>query len=783
MGERTVREVLKRRSEETLRKIQSRRDRKKLLRSHRSRWRWLGWLLLLIVLVVAGWSAWLAWTAQHEFRAHQWTVPARVYARALELYPGKDMDADLLVAELQRLGYARRTHPDVAGSYSVDGNRVAFITRPFRFWDGEQPSLPVVAVFAGSKLRELQGSGGEEHRLIRLDPPLIGSLFPKTGEDRILVRLGEVPPQLLELLLATEDRRFHEHHGVDPRSVARALGVNVAAGEVKQGGSTLTQQLVKNFYLTPERTFIRKANEAVMALAIDASFEKEEILEAYLNEVYLGQDGQRAIHGFGLASYFYFQKPLRELAPEEMALLVALIRGPSQYDPRRYPERALERRNLVLGTAVERGVLEPQLAETAAREPLRVSDKPPQGTSYYPAFMELLKDQLRREYDENDLTSEGLQVFSTLDPTVQLAAERALTQGLARLEADRGHSPGSLDGAIVVTGIEGAEVHAVVGGRDARFAGFNRATSAVRPIGSLIKPFVYLSALKKPSEWTLVSPLDDSPVEVALPDGSVWRPGNYQGEYHGTVPLLQALAGSYNAATVRVGMRTGVAETIRNLQASGFGRTPNAYPSVLLGALTMTPVEVAQIYNTLAGGGFRSNLSTIREVLHPNGAPLQRYPLEVSGSLDPKAVYLLNRALQQVTTDGTAAAAGRALRVTIAGKTGTTDDFRDSWFAGYSGDRLAITWVGRDDNAPTGLTGASGALPVWTRLMQDVARESFRPIKPSGIDEVWVDMRTLQRATEQCAGAQQLPFIAGSAPGNAPTCGGGLMDKVRDIFQ
>lgn len=783
MGERTVREVLKRRSEETLRKIQSRRDRKGLLKSRRSRWRWLGWLLLLTLLVGAVWAAWLTWTAQQEFKAHQWTVPARVYARALELYPGKDLHADQLVTELQRLGYARRTHPDVAGTYSVDGNRVAFITRPFRFWDGEQPSLSVVAVFTDARLRELQGNGGNELRLVRLDPPLIGSLFPKTGEDRILVRLNEVPPILIGLLLATEDRRFHEHHGVDPRAVARALGVNIAAGEVKQGGSTLTQQLVKNFYLTPERTIVRKANEAMMALAIDARFEKEEILEAYLNEVYLGQDGQRAIHGFGLASYFYFQKPLRELAPEEMALLVAMVRGPSQYDPRRHSDRALERRNLVITTAVEQGVLEPQVAEVAARAPLRVSDKPPQGTSYYPAFMELLKDQLRREYDENDLTSEGLQVFSTLDPTVQIAAERALAQGLARVEANRGIAPGSLEGAIVVTGIEGAEVQAVVGGRDARFAGFNRATSAVRPIGSLVKPFVYLSALKIPSEWTLVSPVDDSPVEVALPDGSVWRPGNYQGEYHGTVPLLQALAGSYNAATVRIGMQTGVADVIRNLQASGFGRTPNAYPSVLLGALTMTPVEVAQVYNTLAGGGFRSNLSTIREVLHPNGAPLQRYPLEVAGSLDPNAVYLLNRALQQVTMDGTAASAGRALGVTVAGKTGTTDDFRDSWFAGYSGDRLAVTWVGRDDNSPAGLTGASGALPVWTRLMQDVARESFRPAKPAGVEEVWIDMRTLQRATEQCSGARQLPFIAGSAPANTPVCGGSLMDKVRDIFQ
>ncbi|MBW3566881.1 MAG: penicillin-binding protein 1B [Proteobacteria bacterium] len=783
MGERTVREVLKRRSEETLRKIQSRRDRKKHLKGRRSGRRRVFMVLLILLLLGAGWAGWLAWSAQSAFMAHQWAVPARVYARALELYPGRTLTVERLTAELQRLGYEQRERTGEPGTFAVFDNSVQFITRAFRFWDGEQPSLAVNAVFRGGKLAELSGPTGDDLFLVRLEPPLIGSLFPSTGEDRILVRLDEVPPALVGMLLAIEDRRFYEHHGVDPRAVARALGANVSAGEITQGGSTLTQQLVKNFYLSPERTFIRKANEAVMALAIDARFEKEEILEAYLNEVYLGQDGQRAIHGFGLGSYFYFQKPLRELDAEELALMVGLIRGPTSYDPRRHPERALERRNLVLSIAAEQDALEPKVAEAAIRKSIRVTEKPPQGTSYYPAFMELLKDQLRREYNESDLTREGLQVFSTLDPEAQLAAERALANGLSRVESSRGIPAGSLEGAVVVTSIEGAEVHAIVGGREARFAGFNRAISAVRPIGSLVKPFVYLSALESPGQWTLVTPVDDSPVEVALPDGTVWRPRNFQDEYHGEVPLLEALSRSYNAATVRVGMEVGVADVIRKLQASGFGRTPNAYPSVLLGALTMTPLEVAQAYNTLAGGGFRSNLSTIREVLRPDGTPLQRYPLEVRGSLDTESVYLLNRALQQVARDGTAAAAGRALGITVAGKTGTTDDFRDSWFAGYSGDRLAVTWVGRDDNAPAGLTGASGALPVWISLMQDIAQESFRPVKPAGVDEVWIDMRTGRRATEQCASARQLPFTGGSAPTNQPVCGSGLMDKVRDIFQ
>lgn len=783
MGERTVREVLKRRSEETLRKLQIRRDKHKLIKGRRRRGRKLLVLLLALLVAAAGWTGWLAWRAQADFRAHQWTVPARVYARALELYPGRELSATALVAELRRLGYVASEYPEQAATYLARADRVTFITRPFRFWDGEQPSLTVTATFEGNRLNELRGASGEELFLVRLEPPLIGSLFPATGEDRILVKLDEVPPQLIDMLLAVEDRRFHEHFGVDPRAIARAAGANVAAGEITQGGSTITQQLVKNFYLTPERSFVRKANEAVMAIAIDLGFSKEEILEAYLNEVYLGQDGQRAIHGFGLASYFYFQKPLRELEAHEMALLVGLIRGPSLYDPRRHPERALERRNQVLAIAAETGALGAGIASDAARQALAVSEKPPQGTSYYPAFMEMLKDQLRREYDEYDLTAKGLQVFSTLDPIAQRAAEQALAEQLAGIERNRGLPAGSLEGAVVVTGIEGAEVHAVVGGREARFAGFNRALAAVRPIGSLIKPFVYYAALARPQAWTLVTAVDDSPVEVALPDGSVWKPTNYRNEYHGTVPLLEALTGSYNAATVRVGMQVGVAEVTAALRTAGFGRTPNPYPSVLLGAVTMTPVEVAQVYNTLAAGGFRSNLSTIREVLRADGTPLTRYPLEVSGALAPEPTYLVNRALQWVTRDGTAAAAGRALNVAVAGKTGTTDDFRDSWFAGYSGDRLAVVWVGRDDNAPAQLTGASGALPVWTELMQDVARESFRPVKPAGVEEVWIDMRSGRRATEDCPTGRQLPFIAGSAPGGEPDCGGNFMDRVRNIFQ
>ncbi|MDX1442787.1 MAG: penicillin-binding protein 1B, partial [Gammaproteobacteria bacterium] len=625
--------------------------------------------------------------------------------------------------------------------------------------------------FSGNRVRDVTDlESGASVPLLRLEPPLVGSLFPRTGEDRILVDLDNVPQVVVDLLIAVEDRRFYEHIGVDPKSVARALAANVEAGEVRQGASTLTMQLVRNFYLNREQTYWRKLNEAIMALSIDFGFPKSQILESYLNEVYLGQDGQRAIHGIGLASYFYFQRPLQELRAEEIALLVGLIKGPSYFDPRRHPERAMERRNLVLEVAAEQGVLSAETARRAQQRPLGVTADAPQGTSFYPAFMDILKEQLRSDYDEYDLNNGGLRIFSTLDPQIQQRAERRLGEGLNSLERSRGLASGTLEGAVVVTSLDGGEVQAVVGGRDARFAGFNRAYSAVRSIGSLIKPVVYLTALDSPDLYTLITPVDDSPVEVELPNGEVWQPGNYRDVYHGTVPLVEALVNSYNAATVRVGINVGIDNVIRNLQLLGFGRTPRSYPSLLLGAVTMTPFEVAQVYGTLGNGGYRSPLNTIREVLNAKGEPLTRYGLEVSESVDPEAAYLVDRAMQLVTREGTGQSLSQFTGKRLAGKTGTTNDFRDAWFAGFSGDRTAVVWVGRDDNESVRLTGASGALPIWARLMDDIAEQPYRPLKPESVEETWVVPSSRTLSTPDCPQARQLPFIEGSAPKGEPAC-------------
>ncbi|MCG8434701.1 MAG: penicillin-binding protein 1B, partial [Gammaproteobacteria bacterium] len=396
-----------------------------------------------------------------------------------------------------------------------------------------------------------------------------------------------------------------------------------------------------------------------------------------------------------------------------------------------------------------------------------------QGTTFYPAFMELVRQQLGREYTALDLTSGGLHVFTTLDPLAQRVVENTLPSELGRIEAANRIPLRSLEGAAIVTSVEGNEVLAMVGGRNARFAGFNRAMNAARPIGSLVKPIVYMTALENPQRYTWTTLVDDVPLEVELPDGQVWVPENYQQRYNGSVPLYRALAESLNVSTVKVGLSMGVAQVVQELQRLGFSRNPNPYPSLLLGAVDMSPLEVTQIYHTLAAGGFRTPLNTIREVLDATGTPLQRYGLEVQQGVESEYVYLVNRLLQLTVDRGTARGVNAILgnNMKVAAKTGTTDDFRDSWFAGFSGDRVAVVWVGKDNNESTGLTGAAGAMRIWGRVMREVAKESFVPVKPETVEEVWIDQSTGARALPSCGTVIQLPFLSGSAPQQAPTCG------------
>ncbi len=717
------------------------------------------WLLPL-ALLLGGYMLYLDRQVVALFDGQRWALPARVYARPLELYPGMVLRPEQLIAELKRLHYRATPDPKIAGAYQRRGDQFTLHARAFSFWDGAQAAQRLQLRFSAGTLAELRlEDNAAPLALARLDPPLIASIYPTDHQDRVLVPLDEVPQFVTAALMAVEDRGFYDHFGIDPRGVARALLTNVRAGGMVQGGSTLTQQLVKNFYLSAERTLWRKFNEALMALILELRYSKAQILEAYLNEIYLGQQGERAIHGFALASHFYFDRPLDQLDLPKIALLVGLARAPSAYNPRRFPERALERRAVVLQVLHEVGLIDAKALRQAKATPLGITAKPPGGATLYPAFLELVRRQLQRDYREADLRSEGLRIFTTLDPLAQQAAETALATKLRGLERGR-FRPDTLEGALVLSRTQDGEVIAVVGGRDAQFSGFNRAINALRPIGSLIKPAVYLTALTQ-RRHTLVSLIDDGPLELKPTQGPVWRPQNYDHQHHGQVPLHIALAQSYNIANVRIGLEVGVDAVLQTLTQLGVNRKIQPYPSILLGALELTPLEVAQMYQTLAGGGFYTPLRTIREILDAQGKPLQRYPLTVQQTVNPAAVFALNFALREVVERGTARALNGLIPVAVAGKTGTTDELRDSWFAGFSEDVLAVAWVGRDDNKPTGLSGAKGALPVWAETMRHLPLQALQLVPPEGIE--WAQI-------QGCGSSGRFPFLAGTSANARAQC-------------
>ncbi|MCB2191928.1 MAG: penicillin-binding protein 1B [Deltaproteobacteria bacterium] len=742
--------------------------------------RFLAYLVLAGLLAAAVFTLYLDVTVRSRFEGKRFALPARVYARPLELYPGLKLSPGEMKRELALLRYHPASQPKRPGTYDWNGQTLDLVTRPFVFADGAQGSLSLRVAFRGGQVGGVYERGqGKALSIARLDPPRIGGIYPGKNEDRVLVQLKDAPRHLIDALIATEDHRFYAHHGLDPRGIARAVWVTASGGRV-QGGSTLTQQLAKNFFLTPERTLQRKFTEMVMALLLELHYSKNEILETYLNEVYLGQDGNRAIHGFGLAASFYFDKPLSDLSVSQAALLVGMLKGPTYYNPRRNPKRALKRRNFVLQEMAEQGKLSQRQLARAKATPLGVVRRAPKGTSPYPAFMQLVYRQLKRDYRDEDLRSEGLRIITTLDPAVQRAAEQALAGRLARLEKDRRIKRNSLQGALVITSTQNAEVQAVVGGRAPRYEGFNRVLDAKRPIGSLVKPVVYLTALQQPQKFTLATLLDDSPLVFKQKGTDDYAPQNYDKKFHGQVPLIDALVHSYNVPTVRLGLDVGVPKVMANLRRLGAKRDLPEFASSLLGAGELSPLEVAQVYQSIASGGFRTPLRAIRTVLTAQGEPLKRYALKVEQVSQADSVFLLTFAMQQVVRRGTARSLSYYLPTSldIAGKTGTTDGLRDSWFAGFTGDRLAVAWVGRDDNKPTGLTGASGAMVVWGQAMAALDPTVLTLTQPDDVEWVWIQASSGLRSGRGCPGALKLPFVSGSAPTQSAGCGGGSMGEA-----
>lgn len=703
------------------------------------------------------------------FKNKRWDIPARIYANPLKLYPGLTLTQAEFEDVLQQLHYRKDPTLISEGVYKRIANIIELKSRSFSFWDGHQPSQHLQISFSKNTLTQIIDlKTNKIVPITRIDPVQIGSFYPKRKEDRILIKLKNTPIFLTQGLFATEDRHFYQHFGISIRGIIRAIWVNLQAGSLIQGGSTLTQQLIKNFYLTSERSLKRKINEVFLSLLLELNYEKDEILEAYLNEIYLGQDGANAVHGFGLASQFYFGRPLKNLPLHQVAALVALVRGPSYYNLRRHPQRALKRRNLVLTEMFNQNYIsKQQLIQTQAKS-LDVIPHKHRSVNRYPAFLDKVKRELHQHYKKEDLTTEGLKIFTTLDSQIQNRLETTVAKKIAALEKHpKSHN---LETAMLVTRRESGEIIALVGGKKATETGFNRALDALRPIGSLIKPAIYLTALMQPDKYTIVTPISDTKIRINN-NGEYWLPKNYDDKQHGLVPMHHALTYSYNLATVRIGMTVGLQPITNTLKKLGVNRPIKLFPSLLLGALQLTPFEVTQMYQTLAGDGFMTELKAIHTVVARDGKLMQYYPFTIEQHLDPAATYIVNTMLQEVMSNGTGRSAYKYLpkKLALAGKTGTSNKLKDSWFAGFSGDYLSVAWIGRDDNQPTGLSGSTGALQLWSAFMKQIAIQPVNLIAPDNIEIAWIDDYGLL-ADSYCQGAKQYPFIKGSVPMQPSPC-------------
>ncbi len=737
-------------------------------------WAGLGFLVGFLVPYTLVLNA----SVQDRFNELVFSVPTRVYARPVPLRVGEPMTPAALKLELGFAGYRHDSQGQVPGTWTGSDTRFVISSRGYRGPYGVQPRRRIQVSLGGHAVTAVTDMQGKPVALARLDPARIATLYGANQVEREVVTLRELPTLLVTGLQAVEDRSFNSNIGIDFSAIARAAWADLRAGRIVQGGSTLTQQLVRNLYLDRNQTFVRKFNEALLAILIKLNYSKKRILDAYVNEVYLGQQGNQAVHGFAAASQFYFGRRVQELSPADIALLIGLVRGPSYYNPRAYPKRALARRNHVLAEFQHTGLLDAAATKKAQAEPLGVTAQPHLPRDRFPAFMDLVRAQVTHDFSKSELRGGGLSVFTTLDPATQLYTEQAVTSTLQGL----GKRGDPLQAAAVVTDPHTGQVLAMVGSRDPSHPGYNRALDAHRPIGSVIKPLVYLVALAQPSRWSLASIISDAPVHLRQPDGTVWSPQNDDHQSHGNVFLIDALVHSWNLATVHLGLAIGIHRIQSFLESFGLTNV-NPNPSLVLGAIDLSPAQVAHLYQFIASGGHALPLVAVRGVTGADGKVLRRYAVRVGKSEYALPVKLITYAMQQVAIRGTAHSitdSGLGW-LHAAGKTGTSDDQRDSWFAGFTGNRLAVFWMGRDDNGPTHLWGASGALVAWRYLFSHMPAQPL-PLPSDlgqGIDYVWIDPQSGERTESGCDGARHMPFIAGSQPNQVHGC---FWQRFKGLF-
>ncbi|MEF3099522.1 penicillin-binding protein 1B [Raoultella ornithinolytica] len=724
---------------------------------------WL-WLLIklgiVVAVLVAAYGVYLDQKIRSRIDGKVWELPAAVYGRMVNLEPDMQVSKNEMVRLLNATQYRQVSAMTRPGEYTVQANSIEMIRRPFDFPDSKEGQVRARLTFDGDRLETIENmENNRQFGFFRLDPRLITMLQSANGEQRLFVKRSGFPDLLVDTLLATEDRHFYEHDGISLYSIGRAVLANLTAGRTVQGASTLTQQLVKNLFLSSERSYWRKANEAYMALIVDARYSKDRILELYMNEVYLGQSGDNEIRGFPLASLYYFGRPVEELSLDQQALLVGMVKGASIYNPWRNPKLSLERRNLVLRLLQQQNVIDQELYDMLSARPLGVQ---PRGgvISPQPAFMQMVRQELQAKLGDKVKDLSGVKIFTTFDSVAQDAAEKAATEGIPALKKQR--KLPDLETAMVVVDRYTGEVRAMVGGAEPQFAGYNRAMQARRSIGSLAKPATYLTALSQPNQYRLNTAIADAPVTIRLSNGQTWSPQNDDRRFSGQVMLVDALTRSMNVPTVNLGMALGLPAVIDTWVKLGAPKDQlSPVPAMILGALNLTPIEVAQAFQTIASGGNRATLSALRSVIAEDGTVLyQSYP-QAERAVPAQAAYMTLWTMQQVVQRGTGRQLGAKYPgLHLAGKTGTTNNNVDTWFAGIDGSQVTITWVGRDNNQPTKLYGASGAMSIYQRYL---ANQTPTPLVLTAPEDV-VDMGVDGSGNFVCSGGVRTLPVWTTAP-------------------
>ena len=698
-------------------------------------------------------------------------VDPRVFARPFQLRRGQSTSQLELIERLNELGYSHRARAEQPGEFTIGRDTVVFIPR-----DGDRQGRTVRIVFAGrTKSREpgtvgkIEIIGGKPARSVTLDPPLITALVTSGREKRRDVPLQVIPQQMVNAVLAIEDRRFYDHPGVDPIGTVRAVYTNVFEDKpYLVGGSTLTQQIVKNTFLTPEKSLRRKTLEWFMSVVLERQLSKDQILELYLNDVSLGQRGSFAVHGVAEAARLFFAKDISNVSLSEAATIAGVIQSPSRLSPFNHPERARARRNVVLHSMTAAGFISADAADRATKEPLRMAVRALDSEAPY--FVDHVSKQLQEKYRS---VASTVDVYTTLDLHLQRLAQDAVRAGVARLDETLKRRRRRPQVALIAVDPRSGEILALVGGRSYNQSQYNRATDARRQPGSVFKPFVYLAAFERAHEegrtdTTPATLVIDEPTTWTVNDEE-WSPGNYDGEYDGPITFRRALALSRNIAAIKVAEATGYGEVAALWRRIGAGTPPRAYPSIALGVFEVTPLEIAQAYTAFPNGGTIKPLrSMTRLVSAGRDIPVQTTAPKTIAR--PETTFLLTSMMRSVMNEGTGAGARSAgFRLDAAGKSGTTNDLRDAWFVGFTPELLTVVWVGMDDNQPVGLSGSQAALPIWTSFMSRAlsgrASTSFQT--PEGITMVDIDRDTGQLAGPLCPRILSEAFITGTEPFSA----------------